>query len=193
MVYAAIGESDVAWAGMTYPEIRQVAEAAGSILVVPTGSLEQHGRHLPTATDTILADAVATLGAERASADLPVIVTPPVWTGFSPHHLPFGGTVTLTVESLLHLLEDVAETAIENGFDALLFVNGHGGNTSVLGAAVSSIGSGNPEVQVLSINYARLAAPFIDEIRESDTGGMSHGGEFETSLMLHLRPELVRE
>lgn len=191
MVYASIGSSGVSWAGKTYPEIAALAAEPGSVLVMPTGSLEQHGRHLPTATDTILADAVATVGAERVADELPVLVTPPVWSGFSPHHLPFGGTVTLEVETMLHLLEDVADAALDNGFDALLFVNGHGGNTSIVGAAVSSIGTTHPHAQVLAINYARLAAPFIDEIRESDIGGMSHGGEFETSLMLHLRPDLV--
>jgi creatinine amidohydrolase len=74
------------WAGQSYEEIVQTADRDGSVVVVPVGSVEQHGHHMPVATDTILVNAVATLGAQRASDD-PVLVTPPVWTGNSPHHI----------------------------------------------------------------------------------------------------------
>lgn len=74
----------------------------------------------------------------------------------------------------------------------MLFLNGHGGNKPVVGTAVSKIGEEFPDAQILGVTYFDLAAPFVDEIRDSDRGGMAHGGEFETSLVLHLRPDLVR-
>jgi creatinine amidohydrolase len=183
------------FATKTAPEISEIAERPGSTLVVPVGSIEQHGNHLPVATDTLLASEVANESADRLVTDdgLPLLVTPPVWTGHSPHHLPFGGTLAGEFDTLLDLLEEVVETGLENGFDAVLLVNGHGGNTSLIGAAVSNIGTGHPDVEALGITYFQLAEAFIEEIRESDIGGMGHGGEFETSLMLHLHPELVRE
>lgn len=116
-----------------------------------------------------------------------------MWTGYSPHHLSFGRTVSLGHDDLLALLEDVAHTALENGFDALAFVNGHGGNSSAIESATSTVGVEHAGVEVVGLTYFELAAPFVDEIRRSDTGEMSHAGEFETSLMLHLRPDLVSE
>lgn len=188
---SAIRLSSVAWAAKTRREIREVGAADGSVVVVPVGSIEQHGHHLPVATDTLLADAVSHHGAERAADDVPLLVTPPVWSGFSPHHMSLGGTMTLELENLLAVLEDVADTALENGFDGVCFVNGHGGNASVIDNAVSTVGKDHPAVEVTGLTYFQLAEPFVDEIRESDVGGMAHGGEFETSLMLHLHAEVV--
>ncbi len=184
--------SPVAWAAKTRREIREVGATDGSLVVVPVGSIEQHGHHLPVATDTLLADAVAHAGAERAADDVPLLVTPPVWSGFSPHHLSLGGTISLELDDLLDLLVDVADTALENGFDGLCFVNGHGGNGNAIGSAVSIVGKEHPDIEVAGMTYFQLAEPFIDEIRESEVGGMSHGGEFETSLMRHLHPGLVK-
>jgi len=183
----------VSLATKTRTEIDDVADAAGSVLVVPVGSVEQHGRHLPVATDTLLADAVATRAADRVADDLPTLVAPPVWTGYSPHHRSLGGTLTTEADRLVELLEDVADSAAVLGFDAVLFVNGHGGNGPVVDVAVSTVGDAHPELEVTGVTYFELAEPFADEIRDSETGGMAHGGEFETSLVLHLRPELVRE
>lgn len=185
--------SQTSWAVKSYLDVREIAEQDGSILVIPTGSIEQHGPHLPTSTDTLLATAVARESTEQVADDVPVLVSPPVWSGFSPHHMAFGGTITLDSETLLSLLEDVANSALENEFDALLFVNGHGGNASPLGIAVSNIGQANPECEILSVTYSQLAGPFIDDIRDSELGGMFHAGELETSLMLYLHPELVDE
>lgn len=178
------------WAGKPYEEIVQTANRDGSIVVVPVGSVEQHGHHMPVATDTILVDAVATLGAQRA-ADVPVLVTPPVWTGNSPHHMPFGGTISAGVHGLLELLERVADSVLDNGFDALVFLNGHGGNTATIDDVTATIGDDHPATEVLALTYFELATEFINDVRESDTGGMAHAGEFETSLMLHLEPDLV--
>ncbi|WP_440009140.1 creatininase family protein [Halomicrococcus sp. SG-WS-1] len=193
MIYQHFGETDGSWAGRTASEITSLAAESGSILVVPVGSLEQHGKHLPVATDTILVDAVVTESVKRVAGDLPVLALPPVWTGYSPHHLPFGGTISLDNETLLHVLEEIADSALESGFDALLLVNGHGGNKSLVDAATSAIGVTHPDHEILGLTYFELAQSFVDDIRESDSGGMAHGGEFETSLLMHLRPDLVRE
>lgn len=193
MVYESIGSAESDWAGETYENIKAVGEQDGSVLVVPVGSVEQHGNHLPVATDTILVDAVAHLGAERVVDDVPIMMTPPFWSGFSPHHMSFGGTITLDFDVMLEALENIADSALENGFDSLLLLNGHGGNMSLISAAVSTIGDEHDDVEVLGLTYFTLADRFIEDIRESDTGGMSHGGEFETSLMQYLRADLVDE
>jgi creatinine amidohydrolase len=193
MVYETIGSQPAAWAGKTAPEIREIAEQDGSVLVIPVGSIEQHGNHMPVATDTILVDAVAHRSAERVVDEIPILVSPPVWSGYSPHHMPFGGTITLEYDELLDVLEDIADSALDNGFDSLLLLNGHGGNASLVSSATSTIGTEQPQAEILALTYFQLAASFIDDIRDTTLGGMGHAGEFETSLMMHLRPELVDE
>lgn len=176
-------------------EIVETAERSGSILVVPIGSVEQHGDHLPVATDTLLVSDVASSAGDRVveSANLPVLVAPTVWSGYSPHHLPFGGTLSGGFDTLLDLLGDLLDTGLENGFDGAVIVNGHGGNTNLVGAAVSEVGRTHRDADVLGLTYFELAESLAEEVRDSGVGGMAHGGEFETSLMLHLHPKLVRE
>ena len=185
--------SPVSWAGKPAPEIRDLAGADGSILVVPIGSLEQHGNHLPTGTDTILVEEVVTRGAEQVADEVPVLMTPPLWLGYSPHHLPFGGTVTGEFDTLLASIEEVADSALENGFDSLLLVNGHGGNRPLLATATATVGRNHPDAEILGVTYFELAGETIDDLRVSASGGMAHGGELETSMLLHLHPELVDE
>lgn len=186
-------ENQRSWGSRTYPEIADIAESDGSVLVLPVGSLEQHGHHLPVATDTILVEEVAAVGVDRVAEEVPVLTLPPVWAGFSPHHVDFGGTVTVSFDRLRQYVEDVVSSTTAYGFDAVLLLNGHGGNNPLISTAVNTIGVEHPDLEVVGVTYFALAEPFIDEIRESETGGMSHGGEFETSLMLHFRPEMVRE
>lgn len=179
-----------AWAKKTAGEIRAVGGREGSILIVPVGSVEQHGNHLPVSTDSLLVSRVVEEALEAVD-DLPLLTTPTVWTGHSPHHLPFGGTITLDAEEFLTVLEEVADSALENEFDALMFVNGHGGNEALISAATAAVGDAHPGSEVMGLTYFRLAGEEIAEIRESEPGGMAHGGEFETSLMRYFHPDLV--
>ncbi|MFC7237623.1 creatininase family protein [Saliphagus sp. GCM10025317] len=174
----------------TAPEITDLAQRDGSVLVVPVGSVEQHGEHLPAGTDTILVTEVLAAALERLD-DVPVLSTPPVWCGYSPHHLSLGGTLSGEFTTLKAQLEEIASTGLENGFDTMVFLNGHGGNTALIETAVSEVGQTHPLVEVHGLTYFEVATDLVSEIRESDLGGMAHGGEFETSLMLALYPDLV--
>lgn len=191
--YHGLNFLDHSWAEKPYTEIREIGEADGSILIVPVGSMEQHGYHMPVATDTILADAVPHLGAERVADSVPILVTPPIWTGYSPHHTAFGGTLTLDYTVLFHVLQNVLACGVENGFDAVLLLNGHGGNSSLISGAVRTVGEGVSDAEVMCLTYFSLAERFIDDVRESEIGGIGHAGELKTSLMLYLRPDLVDE
>lgn len=164
---------------------------SGSVLVLPVGSTEQHGKHLPVMTDTLLANSVATQSAEAVANEIPILVAPPFWSGYSPHHLSLGGTLTGEFDGLLNLLCGIASTGLENEFDALVFVNGHGGNTALIDAAVSEVGRTHPNAEILGLTYFELVNDLVESVRISNIGGMAHGGEFETSMMLYLYPELV--
>ena len=181
------------WTTRTYAEVNEIASRDGSVAVVPVGAVEQHGKHLPVGTDTLLVSAVAKVGCEQAREGLPVLFTPAIWCGLSEMHRGFGGGISLSVRTMAAVLEDVGASVLDCGFDAVLFLDGHAGNDSVIGDAIASLGREWPDEEVLGIPYAQLARPVVDEVRESDSGGMFHAAEFETSLALELFAELVDE
>lgn len=184
-------DPSIVWSYRSAPEIRQLAASSGSIFVLPVGSIEQHGIHLPVATDSMLATATSLGAGSRTAEETPVLVGPTVWTGYSPHHRSLGGTMTTPFEELLAYVRSIVSSAVDNGFDAVLIVNGHGGNRPLVGALTSELGRNDIDREYLGLTYFDLGTESIVEHRDSDPGGMAHGGEFETSLMLHLYPELV--
>ncbi|MGQ9726661.1 MAG: creatininase family protein, partial [Candidatus Bathycorpusculaceae bacterium] len=106
------------------------------VVVVPVGSCEQHGPHLPIDTDAYDAFWLSMKAAEKAQCAL---VAPPIYYGVSLHHMDFPGTVTLTPHTLEQLAYEVAHSLVKHGFRKILFENGHGGNTSALEAAAQRI------------------------------------------------------
>ena len=160
-------------------------------MVVPTGAVEQHGPHLPLDTDAFLCAEVAEAAAARATERGPVLVTPTACLGSSEHHMSFPGTITLRPQTFRDTVADISGSLTRHGFRRQVFVNGHGGNSALLAAQVQQLGFEAP-LHVLAVDYWTLARPVIAEVRESPPGGMAHACEFETSLMLYLRPDSVR-
>jgi creatinine amidohydrolase len=156
--------------GAVWPAIR-----ADALVLVPIGSTEQHGPHLPLSTDTVIAQAVA----ERAVGALsPVsaLVAPAIPYGASGEHADFPGTISIGHEALQAVIMETARSlALWAG--RLVYVNGHGGNVATLDAAVSRLRAEGHDVA-----WAGCGVP----------GGDAHAGFTETSVMLHLAPELVR-
>jgi creatinine amidohydrolase len=175
---------------MTWPEIKEAA-AAGRVAVVPVATIEDHGPHLPVDTDVLLCTAVCERAVARA-ADRAVLV-PPINHGYSPHHMDFPGPITIGAETFIKYGLDVCRSLAHHGFTRILIVNGHGSNTPFVDiiARLTVVEAG---VLAAAVNY--WAAPGVREVaeslRESDKiGGMNHACEFETSVYLALRPELV--
>ena len=175
---------------MTWPEIRDAA-AAERLAVVPIATIEDHGHHLPVDTDLVLCTAVCELAVERAQ-DRAVLV-PAINHGYSPHHLDFPGPITIGAETLIRYGVDVCKSLAHHGFKRILIVNGHGSNTPFIDiiARLTVVETG---ALAAAVNY--WAAPGVREaaesLRESEKiGGMNHACEFETSLYLALKPELV--
>lgn len=161
-------------------------ERAASVALLPIGSVEQHGPHLPLTTDTVVA---CTLAAEIAAAH-PVRALPPITVSCSHEHAAWPGTVSISAATLIAVVNDVAASLRRSGVTRLVLVNGHGGNY-VLGNVV----------QEASLGALRMALfpgePDWDAARRDAglvTTGVSdmHAGELETSILLHAHPHLVR-
>jgi len=168
----------------------QALDRDRTVVILPVGSVEQHGRHLPVGTDTILARSVALAAAEILRGRIAVL--PPPWYGFSAHHMRFPGTVTLRADTMTALVEDIAASVISHGFRRLLIVNGHGGNNGIVDVLASTLGHRfYGEARIAGLTYFQLARAAIAELRESRPGGMGHACEFETAMMQRVRPGLV--
>src|SRR4051812_23307387 len=117
---------EVEWSRMKAHEIK-ARQAENALVIVPVGSFEQHGPHLPVQVDTLLAGEVARRAAVKIAATQSVLVTPTVWCGLAEHHMSFGGTLTLDFETFQALLRCICHSLIRQGFRKILLLNGHGG------------------------------------------------------------------
>jgi creatinine amidohydrolase len=177
------------WEELRVPEIAAL-DRDRTVLLLPLGSVEQHGRHMPVGTDTMLAHSVALSAALRLPGK--VAVLPPPWYGFSAHHMRFPGTVTLKAATMMMLVEDIVASVLEHGFRRIALVNGHGGNGGVIDVLASTLGHRfYGRARIASLTYFQLARQAIAELRESGEGGMGHACEFETAMLQHIRPDLV--
>ncbi len=175
---------------MTWPEIRAAAQE-GAVVLLPTGSLEQHGPHLPVKTDTALVTAVAEGALARLPAGVTVLLAPTLWLGASHHHLPFFA-LSLDELTYVQVLVELGASVAQAGFSKLFILNGHGGNAAPLKLAVGKIRRACPQLLVATAEYWSLAAPALRRTRTTGPGGAAHACEVETSLMLHLHPETVQ-
>jgi creatinine amidohydrolase len=108
------------------------------------GSTEQHGPHLPVDVDIVCATHVCRRAAE-VTGDFPILVAPGIWSGYSPHHMDFAGTITVSAQTFLVLVRDICQSILHHGFRKLVLVNAHGGNAALLGTvAVQFATSGCP-------------------------------------------------
>lgn len=170
---------------MTWPEVKAVAESEASIIVLPVGATEQHGHHLPLGTDSIMVEKLCI----EAAAQVPgVVVAPTIWYGTSPNHADFPGTVSISLDTLKSLIMDAGSALLGYGFDMMLIVNGHGGNTPATVAAAHDLR--------LKANKLVGELSWTVMVRESwnvlESKVIWHADEQETSLMLSFAPELVQ-
>jgi len=168
-----------------------LASLSDRIFVVPLGSLEQHGKHLPVFTDSLIighvADRVEELCSDR------IVLLPVQWLGHSPHHRRFG-CVSLDLMPYIQLIRGLCQSLVAMGARKILLLNGHGGNDIPCKAALRELKSEFEDLKDLYITYAtywNLASAEFTAIRDSPAGGMGHACEMETSIMLATHADLV--
>ncbi|TFG62157.1 MAG: creatininase family protein [Spirochaetales bacterium] len=176
---------------LSSPEIGVLAEKK-AVILVPIGACEEHGRHLPVVTDTRLAYQACLDTADKVKDTIPIAVLPPVFYGYSVAVLKnWPGTVTIRPKVLIDFMYDICTSLIDMGLDRILIVNGHGNNPGVLDVVVRTVGDDHKVFPGVVNIFNLWDAQWIRENRKSKEGGISHAGEAETSIMLHLSPELV--
>ena len=167
-----------------WQEVQQYRDSGAGLAIIPVGSVEQHGFHLPLGTDSMVAIRVADDAAQRTNS----IVTPPLWFGWSPHHLALPGSISIRPQILTELLFDVLSSLANHGFDRFVIVNGH----RIVNIPWIQISAEKAQreldVTVAIFDPAYMSKEIVDQI---GFGKVGHAEEIETSHMLHIMPHLV--
>src|SRR6476661_8730242 len=174
---------------MAWPEVKAELDAGRDTVVVAFGATEQHGPHLPLATDALIGDHLARRIADRLDA----FVAPTVRIGCSEHHLEFPGTLSVSESTFHDVVADIVRSLARGGFRRVILLPTHGGNFGPLGAAVEALGPEEGiEVRALTDLGALLAIAQLgaDEHGVPLPEGGLHAGEWETSMLQAIHPEL---
>ena len=163
------------------------------VVVVPVASLEQHSLHLPLFTDSMLLEESVQRLEERMPWD--VLALPVMWLGYSQHHIEYSGTVSAGSETHLNVMMDIVLSMLGHGFRRILILNSHGGNQANIAVLLQRLMESEEDAEILA---ATLYSPestekAVKRILEAGEEGSGHAGETETSMMLAMAPNLVRE
>jgi creatinine amidohydrolase len=166
---------------LTQPEVAAQLKSSPRV-ILPAGSVEQHGPHLPTGTDSFVADAISHAVAERMDA----LVLPSTPLGVTPMHMPYEGTITLTPDTYMRLATEICVSTAKHGAKYLLILNWHEGNIPSLAIAAESLHRRHG-MTVLTVQACYVA----EEMYGHSCNGLTHGGEIEALAVLACRPDLV--
>jgi creatinine amidohydrolase len=175
---------------LTWPEL-DVAVSQEKLIVLPVGSIEQHGHHLPVDVDVLLANSVCLAAGERAPEEM--LVMPPVSYGYCHHVMDFPGTINVRQTTFINLLMEITTSVAYHGFKRIIILNGHGSNHPLVDQAGRQT---NLQTDALCCTFSwwQLAAEkWEKEIRTSEPGGCGHACELETAMYLHVNEAGVRK
>ncbi|KAA3621062.1 MAG: creatininase family protein [Proteobacteria bacterium] len=177
----------IRWDEMTWEEIGNLAGKGIDMAILPVGATEQHGPHLPTGVDTFSAEAVA--NGASALTGIPVLPTIPYGCSLG-HSKKWPGTLPLRPNTLAQVIVEIAEWLESAGFRRLLLLNGHVTNVAPLRCALENIRTDFPSLRIALRSIWEISTK-VEEIYLCDGGHNWHANKAETSLMLHMRPDLV--
>jgi len=178
---------------MSWMEVKEALENGFDTVIIPIGSIEQHGPHLPLGTDTFIGEVLAVRIAEKLGKTL---VAPAITTGCSQHHMGFLGTLTFKPETLMRIIRDICTCLAKHGFKKIILLPTHGGNFAPVKTVIMELALELKDVKIISPleleEFIRVTNSIMAEYGVSFREAGSHAGATETSLMLAIRNELVR-
>ncbi len=181
-------KSDFFWENLSTVEF-STRDMGRTIALLPVAATEQHGPHLPLAVDAIINAAVIDAMLEAAPVNSPVLVLPAQNIGLSEEHNRFPGTLSLTAETLIAAWSEIGESVARAGVKTLVIFNSHGGNPPVMDIVARRL-RGQCGLLAVTANWYDLV-DIEDLFTETERRHGIHGGAVETSILLHLHPELV--
>jgi creatinine amidohydrolase len=187
-----MGRARVELTDLTWPLVAELSKTTP--VVLPIAALEQHGRHLPVFTDSMLLGEV--LRRVKPRFEQRVVFAPLMWLGNSHHHLDFAGTLSATPRVYLDLLIDMAENFLFHGFQRIVYLNGHGGNIVPAQQALFELRQktrDRADLLLLSATYWTLGSNPATVDPSIQQQQMGHACEWETSMILRIAPHLVRD
>lgn len=170
-----------------------IKAAPESLLIIPLGATEQHGPHLPVGTDTLLVETIAERALLALRDSFPAVLAPTLPVGSSAHHVPFGGTLSLTSPSFYRVLMDIGRSAASVGFRRMFYLNGHGGNHELAQVAARDLGLELPIAVGAGSWWAMAYNALIEAGSPAIRNIPGHAGGFETAAMMAIAGHLVRE
>jgi len=178
------------WHELSWPGIAAVDRDIP--VIVPLGSCEQHAHHLPVSVDSIQVETIAR-DVEAKLTDR-VLLTPTLWLGSSHHHRDFPGTISVTPMLYAQIVQQIAGSILNAGFNRIFFLNGHGGNRVPGGTGLSELTASDDRADRAHIALANWWEVAADGMGNTGIAQetVAHACEFETSLMLEIRSDLVR-
>lgn len=177
---------------LTWTDIQAMPDKANVVVIQPVGSIEQHGPHLPIVVDSAIGMAVLGKALEKLPASIPAYALPPLYYGKSNEHWHFPGTITLSAQTLLATLMEVAESLYRSGFRKLVFLNSHGGQPQVLEIAARDLHQKHEDLAVFPLFTWRVPHEAGDSLTPKEKALGIHAGDAETSLLLAILPDQVK-
>ena len=170
---------------LTWEEVKVKTEESRGTIILPIGSTEQHGYHLPVGTDTMVANSIA----EAAAVKAKVLVAPPLWFGWSPHHLVLPGTITIRAEVLIEVVYDIIKSLHHHKFEQFILLNGH----RIVNVTWLQIAAERAKrelgVKIVIFDPAYMSKEFENDLGWGEVG---HAEEIEGSHMWYCYPDLVK-
>lgn len=154
-------------------------------------AIEQHGAHLPVATDRMIGEYFS--GLLNKEIGDKVLILPVVAVGCSDHHMGFCGTLTLSHATFSAVVKEIIQSVLNHGFYNIILLNSHGGNQGIMQVIIEQLGFANPDAHILGASWWNVAKEELLKITETGPGGTGHACEFETSLMKVIAPNLIQE
>lgn len=177
---------------LTWKEIEQMPNKENVVIIQPVGAIEQHGLHLPVAVDSAISLGVIGKALQQLNEAIPAYALPCLYYGKSNEHCGFPGTITLSANTLLSVIKEMAVSIYRSGFRKLVLMNSHGGQPQIMEIAARDLHQEHPDFAVFPLFTWRVPHNVSDLITSQEQEYGIHAGDAETSIMLSLLPEQVQ-